>query len=337
MAEFHEESGLLIPGIDGETPLGFLAGLGLLQVVSDTFERGRVSSVGDRPRLAWRQADAIRPVLFGTASLELLAELILEDSRYWGDSAVLRFRYVKQEKQGPKPVGGLSAPLAVVRAWQRDRREAEDEASLFYGAALFCEDLTEVNGTPASADDHAAQEVPIDPDVALELTVAKTFFDFTARRAQFLEQAEAIRAYLNMEIISDALRTGAVDYNAPRTLDWDPSADTPGAIYTGFRRGYLPVHEWLGFRALKLFPIAKAGTRVRMTACSGRRLDGEFTWPIWERPASLDVVRSLVSYPNLAGLGLEQRRALGLSGLLRAELTKKADGYTGTFAPSRPI
>src|SRR5690606_5832343 len=137
-----------------------------------------------------------RPVLFGVASLEALAELVLEDCVRWRTSPLLSFRYVKQEKQGPKAVGGLRAPLAVVRAWQRARRDAEDDAALAYAAALFCDGVTEINKKPATLADYLGQRIAIDPDVNLELTVERTFFDLTSRNAQFLEQVDIIRAYL---------------------------------------------------------------------------------------------------------------------------------------------
>lgn len=332
MTDHADDGGLLVPGVDGSTPLGFLAGLGLLQVLEDQEESGEIA-----PRLAWRQVDAWRPVLFGAPSLESLAQVVLEDCASWAGSPVLGFRYVKQEKKGPKPVGGLRAPLAVVRAWQRTRRDLEDETSLSYGAGLFCDSVTGVNKTPATDEDHRSLGIPVDRDVDIELTVERNFFDLTARNAQFLEQVEIIRNYLRLDIITAALGAGASDYEAPRTLDWDPSSDTPGAIYTGFRRGFLPVHEWLGFRALRMFPLANAGSKVRMTACTGRRLNGAFTWPLWERPAVLDPIRSLLGHPDLSGLSPAERRAFGISSLFRADLTKKADGYTGTFAPARPV
>lgn len=324
--------GLLIRGIDGTTPLGFLAGLGLLQVMTDT----RLPE-HQAPLIAWKRFDTWRPIVHGAASLESVAQTVFDDSQGWADSALLRFRYVKQEKQGPKAVGGLRAPLSVVRAWSRSQREEQGEAALAYGAALFCDCVTEINKKPATEQDHRSEEIAVDPEVDIAHTVERTFFDLTARNAQFLEQVELIRSYLNLEGIGRALAQGEPDYEAPRTLDWDPSSDTPGAIYTGFRRAYLPVHEWLGFRALRLFPVASYGSRVRMTACTGRRLDGEFTWPLWERPVTVDVVRSLLGHPRLSTLTHEERRAFGISELLCAGLTKKADGYTGTFAPARPV
>ncbi|OQX68408.1 MAG: hypothetical protein B6A08_10345 [Sorangiineae bacterium NIC37A_2] len=332
MSDNNKDADLTIPGIDGGTPLGFLAALGLLQVLDDAHLQG-----GPPPRLSWKQLDAWRPVLHGAESFEGLAQAIHEDCKRWSESPLLSFRYVKQEKQGPKAVGGLKAPLAVVRAWSNARRSAEDEESLAYAAALFCDGVTEVNKKPATAADHVSLGIPVDPDVAMALTVERSFFDLTARNAQFLEQVELIRAHLTPGGIEQALRLGAVDYAAPRTLDWDPASDTPGAIYTGYQRGFLPVHEWLGFRALRVFPLSNAGSRPVMTGCTGRRLDGDFTWPLWDRPASLDAVRSLIAYPRLTRLKAEERRALGISTLLQAGLTKKADGYTGTFSPARPV
>jgi hypothetical protein len=332
MSNGEHDDGLVLTGIDGGTPLGFLAALGLLQVLEDARAQGSAAQ-----RLSWKQLDAWRPIVHGAHSFEGLTELIHEDCKRWSESPLLSFRYVKQEKQGPKAVGGLKAPLAVVRAWTSARRMAEDDESLAYAAALFCDGVTEANKKPATAEDHLSLGIVVDPDVDMELTVERNFLDLTARNAQFLEQVELIRAHLTPNGIDEALRLGAPDYEAPRTLDWDPASDTPGAIYTGYRRGFLPVHEWLGFRALRLFPLANLGSKVRMTACTGRRLNGDFTWPLWERPASINSIRALLSYPNLSELSLDERSAFGVSALHQTGLTKKADGYTGTFAPARPV
>lgn len=332
MSNTMNDSGLVISGIDGGTPLGFLAALGLLQVLEDARLAGSPA-----PRLSWKQVDAWRPVLLGAESFEALAQTIHEDCQRWNESPLLTFRYVKQEKQGPKAVGGLKAPLAVVRAWSSARRSAGDEKSLAYAAALFCDGVTEVNKKPATAEDHLSFSIPVDSDVDLDLTVERNFLDLTVRNAQFLEQVEFIRAHLKPDGIEQALRIGAVDYEAPRTLDWDPASDTPAAIYTGYQRGFLPVHEWLGFRALRLFPLSNAGSRAIMTGCTGRRLDGDFTWPLWDLPAALDAVRSLVGFPRITKLDRDERRALGISELLQAGLTKKADGYSGTFSPAKPV
>lgn len=322
---------VVLPGIDGTTPLGFLAALGLLRIL------GAPESAVETPRLSWRQLDTWRPVLHGVDSLDGLAKLVFDDSQRWAGSPLLRFRYVKQEKQGPKAVGGLKAPLAVVRAWTSERRGEGDEESLRYGAALFCDAVTEPNKKPAAPEDHDRLGIAYDREVDLALTVERSFLDLTSRNAQFLEQAELIRAYLQPGLIHQALSEGTLDYETPRTLDWDPASDTPAAIYTGYRRGYLPVHEWLGFRGLASLPMSARGTRAIMTSCAGRRLDGTFYWPIWSRPASSRAVDSLLGHPRLARLNRDERRAFGIDALFSAALTKKADGYTGTIAPTTPV
>lgn len=341
MSDDSRQTGLVLSGIDGNTPLGFMAALGLLQVLeaqgkSSQPQAGPATSV----RLSWKQLDAWRPILHSAGDLDDVVNIVMNDVVLWAESPLLNFRYVKLEKQGPKTVGGLKAPLAVVRAWQRGQRDSEREADAAFAAGLFCDAVVEESKKCATKEDHGKCGVAYDPDVDLAQIVERTFFDFTSRNAQFLEQVQVIRSYLKPKILRAALERGAPDYEAARSaraLDWDPTSDTPGAIFTGYQRGFLPAHEWLAFRSLGCFPLASIGRRVLLTACSGHRLDGQFTWPLWERPASLDAIRSLVGYPDLPKLKPDQRRALGVSTLLQARLTKKADGYTGTFAPARPV
>lgn len=328
------EGGVLLGGIDGGTPLGFLAALGLLRIWVE--RQGGDSEAGSDPRLSWRQLDAWRPSFHGPTSLDEIAVAVHEDAGMWAQAPLLQFRYVKLEKKGPKTVGGLKAPVAVLRAWLIERRKLRDEASLAYAAALMCESTTEEIANPATLEQQQEAGIAVSQDVRLDQSTERTFFDFTARNAQFIEQLEHIRAHLDPNIIRAALERGESDPNTPRSMDWDPAADTPGAIYTGYRRGFLPAHEWLAFRGLVHFPITGQGTRVRNTACSGRRLDGELCWPLWSVPAGLDAVRSLVAYPGLARLNADGRRALGIVTVLCAGLTKKADGRSGTFSPSRP-
>jgi len=323
---------VVLEGLDGGTPLGFLAGIGLQQVLADSARE----SGEHAPLLSWRLLDAWRPVLHGPASFDAVAEMVHEDARAWQSAPILHFRYVKIEKNGPKAVGGLRPPLAVLRRWLRERREEGDEVSLAYGAALMCETTGEPIEKPPSVDQLREHEIAVDPDAPLDLSAGRTFFDFTARNAQFLEQVEEIRSYLGLEIISDGLRSGRPDARAPRSMDWDPTADTPGAIYTGYARGFLSVAEWLAFRGLVALPVSGRGSDSRTTACTGRRLAGAFIWPLWEAPTPLSTSRSLVAWPRLDQLEPDALRALGVVTVLRADLTKKADGYSGMFSPSRP-
>jgi hypothetical protein len=326
------EEGVVLEGLDGGTPLGFLAALGVQRVLTD---RAAESDPGSA-RLSWCLLDAWRPILHGPPSLDDVVDRVYEDARAWESAPILGFRYVKVEKQGPKPVAGLRAPIAVLRRWLTERRGADDDTSLAYACALMCESASEMIEEPASVEQLAGHGIGVDPDAPLDRASLRTYFDFSARNAQFLDQVAAIRGYLDRDVIEEGLRMGGEDGGAPRSMDWDPTADTPGAIYTGYARGFLPVAEWLAFRGLVCFPVTGEGASIRTTACNGRRLAGQFVWPLWEVPAGPETVRSLVAWRGIDRLDAEARRALGIATVLRADLTKKADGYSGMFAPSRP-
>jgi hypothetical protein len=327
------KAGVLLEGLDGGTPLGFLSALGVLRIMSERLDRAGES---DSPlRLAWRQLDAWRPIVFGWESLAVIGAAVYEDSLAWANAALLKFRYVKLEKRGPKAVGGLKAPAAVFRAWLSARRQARDEQAVEYAVALMCEEITEEIKGAATVEQHQDEGIALSGEAALDRSAERTFFDFTARNAQFLEQLECIRGHITLDRVLTALERGEADASAPRSMDWDPASDTPASIYTGYQRGFLPVHEWLAFRGLAYFPVGASGGKVRNAACSGRRLEGEFYWPLWEVPAGLDAIRSLVVYPNLSRLNAKAREALGITAVLCASLTKKADGRSGTFSPSR--
>lgn len=324
--------GVVLEGLDGGTPLGFLAGLGVQRVLAD---RGSMSD--KTPLLSWRSLDAWRPVLHGPPSLSAVVQAVQDDAMAWQDSPVLTFRYVKVEKKGPKPFAGLKSPVAVLRAWLRTRRDAGDEASLLNACALMCETATEAIKKPPTAEQLAEYGIEAEPDAPLDRSTLPTFFDFTSRNAQFLDQVDEIRKYLNPTVIETGLTSGAPDPAAPRSMDWDPAADTPGAIYTGYARGFRPAAEWLAFRGLICLPVTGVGTVLVTTGCLGRRKQGTFVWPVWAGPTDPNAVRSIVAYPGLDRLTRAERRALGIAAVFCADLTKKADGYSGMFSPARPV
>lgn len=323
--------GIALEGLDGGTPLGFLAGIGLQRVASK-----HSSSHVAGCRLGWTHLDAWRPVLYDSESLEAIIDLVADDAASWSQAPILGFRYAKIEKRGAKPVASLTPPAAVLRKWLEDRRDAEDWDSLEIACALMCETATEsLKGAPSRLD-HEKFGIAVDPTAPLDRRTLPTFFDFTSRNAQFLDQINLIRGYLTRPALKAQLTQGLPDYDAPRSMDWDPSSDTPGAIYTGFRRGFFPTAEWLAFRGLASLPVTGNGERLQNTACAGRRKQGTFVWPLWQGPVGPEAVRSLLSYPRIERLKPTEREALGIAAVFQADLIKMADGYNGMFSPARP-
>ncbi|HEX7060478.1 MAG TPA: hypothetical protein VF200_00820 [Woeseiaceae bacterium] len=324
-----------LPGLDGGTPLGFLAGLGVLRVL----DRPEGRRPGDEPRLSWRLEDRWHPVVHGIeGDLETIVQHVTRDAEAWENAPVLRFRYPKREKRGVKRVGALAAPVAVYRAWLRSRLDAGDLETLEYAAALAFEAANEPNNKEGvTKEELRAHDVLYDDAAPVDRSTLPTAFDFTSRNAQFLEQVEEIRKTLDAGSILDTLRDGASDPRAAKTLDWDPAADAPGAIYAGRLVRLRPAAEWLAFRGLPFFPVAGRGEVLRTTACRGRRKAGKFIWPLWEVPATSATIASLLRSPGIDALGPAARQERGIVQVFRSQLTKKADGYSGMFAPSEPV
>lgn len=328
------QDGIALPGLDGGTPLGFLAGVGVLRVLRGRGDEERIRE----PRLSWRLGDRWHPVIHGIeGDLETIVQRVADDAEAWADAPVLKFRYPKREKRGLKLVGALSPPVAVYRAWLRERLDAGDLESLEYAAALAFEAANEPKKGGATEDELHEYGVPYDSAAPIDHGTLPTVFDFTSRNAQFLEQVAEIRKALDVSGIRETLRDGTPDPRADRTLDWDPAADAPGAIYGRRLYGLRPAAEWLAFRGLAFFPVAGRGGHLQTTSCRGRRKAGEFIWPLWEVEATAPVIASLLRYPDLDRLEPEARRELGIVQVFRSRLTKKADGYSGMFAPTEPV
>ena len=327
-------NGIALPGLDGGTPVGFLAGLGVLRLL-----RGRENERSTQePRLSWRLDDRWHPVVYGVeGDLETIAQRVADDAEAWATAPVLKFRYPKREKRGLKPVGALAAPVAVYRAWLKHRLDAGDLESLVYAAALAFEAAAEPREGGVTEEELRQHGVPYDSAAPIGHSTLPTVFDFTSRNAQFLEQVDEIRRNLDADSIRDTLRDGTPDPGADRTLDWDPAADAPGAIYGRRLFGLRPAAEWLAFRGLAFFPVAGRGGQLRTTACRGRRKSGEFIWPLWDVEATTPAIASLLRCPDLDRLDPATRRERGIVQVFRSRLTKKADGYSGMFAPTEPV
>lgn len=321
-------SSIVLSGLDGTDPLGFMAALGALEATSRT-----IPSV----RLAWRQEGNWRPVLTGIGTAEELVSLLTADLGSDPVERALGFRYVKSEKLGPKLTGALMPPASVLRAWLRKQLadDALDAAGI--GAALMCETATEAvdpkRGVPASVLE--AFGVRYDDDYPLDRAVSMTPFDFTSRNTQFLDQLDHIRRVLTAEsMLSELLEGGGAPCD--RNMGWDPLLDLPRALFPGARPSARPTAEWLMFRALPLFTLVGDQTHVSMPSFRGRRKSGELSWGLWDGELPRQMVQTLLTMP-IAGMSPEARQARGIRAVFRAAMLKDATGYAGVFSPSAPV
>ncbi len=314
-------------GVVGDTALGFLAGLGIANVCGSLIEAPEVS-------IAW-ETGSWSLVVDGPATLEELADLVGRDAEAWSESPILAFSYPKREKGGVKPFRGLKAPVAVWRAWLERLIDGEDRRALEFAVALAdeaaveempdakCVSATELESygvAPRAVGSHRHSTLP-------------TFFDFTSRNAQFLDQVDVIRRVITAEAVQRAILAEPGASATERTMGWGSSNDRPAALYS-YGGDVNPVLEWLAFCGLSFVPVVSRGKRLRVTACSGRRKCGVFTWPLWDARCTVPVVRALLRADWVVE-SVAHRKRYGVTQVFQSELGKAADGYSGVFLPAR--
>lgn len=284
---------LVVGGLNGSNPLGFLASLGLLRLTG--------------ARLGFLSDGSFQPYLDGYDGD--LAGLVLDDAGKAIGTQPWHLSYEKVEKRGVKVVADLKAPPEVFRTFLvarvKDWLEGDDETAAY--AAAF--------GTDVALDGKG--------------NTKPTAFHFTAANQQFLGTVEQVRASLTREWIEESLFHGGAARRGSN-LRWDPGAERNWALMAANPVGEgtqvdAPL-EWLAFRALPLFPTFPRGARVVTTAVTGRGNAMAFSWPLWDAPASLGTVRSLLQLSW-------ERPARGVFAVCASGIRRTSQGF-GNFGPA---
>ncbi len=301
-------SEVVLAGIDGSNPLGFLAALGLLRLVPSA-------------RLAFLDDGSFRARLEGTdATADELAACIKADVDTGGAAdAPWRFTYTKAatKKQDAQEVADLKPPpeafkqflARAVAAWRAGHRESADYAAAY------------------------ATDVAVDG----KGNTKPTAFHFTAAQQTFLGAVEGIRAGLTLDWIRASLFEGHAE-RPGSNLRWDPGAERNWALMANNPSGEgtrvdAPM-EWLAFRGLPLLPSFPRGARVATTGVTGRGEEMAFTWPLWRIPASLPTARSLLQVA--VAEAASARVARGVFAVCTSAIRRTSQGF-GNFGPSSVI
>ena len=264
--------GLVLKGIDGSNPLGFLAAVGTLRVITN-------ASPSSNWHLRWQMYDgAWTPELLGNDQIsedDLIAMLTpaLEAMK---DQPALKFA---------KNLNVSCEQFRVVTEKAQRAANFIDRHEADFIAAFGCESL------PISGKDPTIQ------DTALRTMSGAGHQHFLGSMLELVQTTEP-----------DHLRTSLFlswQYTDDRpSLRWDPADDRRHAL-----RWKVPSNDpvrtmrganRLAMEALPLLPTAPGARRLQTTGFSQRRGEGVvLTWPIWEGPLSMDVVRSLLSMAAL--------------------------------------
>lgn len=306
---------LVLNGIDGANPLGFLAAVGCLALLS---------SAQPQMRLAWRPSEGTwRPVISG---LELRRETgESEESAFVRDLylalATTSHEPFEIDRRLPFPSTALINKLRDVptHGTAENRRTADVLAA--FGSEAVIGDKGNFEATAfcmVRSGDSAGNGLPAYALELQKLCGEKELSRALFKRWDYLDQGPSLR--------------------------WDPAEDRRYALTwvdpkkDSKNKPVMIGANVLALEALRLFPSVSDGTRLRTTGFAFlSRNHMAFTWPIWESWLNYDELRSTVGIGELnkpvPDRAMLERR--GIVEIFRSERIAP-NQYYKNFTPARP-
>lgn len=269
-AQGRNDPELLLNGLNGSNPLGFLAAIGTLRTIS-------LAEPEDGWRMKWLMYDgAWVPVLLARqpVSAEAIVDLLYAALRL---EATPEFDFSKGLNVKPAEFRA-QAEAAKNQARLQDRRYAD------FIAAFGCEA-------------HSTQDRKNIQDTELRMLSG-------SGHQHFLGTMKSLVAETDKEHLHHALFE-TWNYSDLRLgMRWDPGEDRRYAL-----RWENPSHgggvrtvrgaNRLAVEALPLLPTAPGERELQTTGFSKQGKRVLFTWPIWQVPVGMNVARSLLALSEL--------------------------------------
>lgn len=309
-APVNQEDGLLLPGLDGTNPLGFLAALGLFRAVDDALDRAPI-------RILWQPGlGTWVPVIVGT---DLQPKSLLE---------LLEIALVKQIDQ--HSIGTLnelsdSSDSSRRKLFQLQTRDAcsESRNDTDWLAALACDVVpsSAINQLQTTRRDyHFGNLTSVISNTTSE-HLHRTLFA-TWDYADPLDNQS-----LHLDPTED--RRHAHQWNKPAG---DPDRKSSGGMLGANR---LAIEAFSFFTSL---PENKALHTVGFTGQRSRNT--RWTWPLWNVPISVSCIQSVLTFAELQAeqLSTIERERLRDRGIVAAYRTYRIlVGKTPNFTPPQRI
>ena len=265
-----EAQGLLLNGLDGSNPLGFLAAVGTL----------RTASLADPEadwRIKWLVQDGVwTPAVLTDrpASADALVDLLYSRLRW---KSTPEFDFSKNLNVKPETFRDEAA-AAQSQARQHDRRRAD------FITAFGCELCKTKDGKSIQ-------------DTALRTMSGAGHQHFLGTMKQLSQKTgkhDLHSSLFERWSYSDDKLGMRWDPEEDRryALRWDNPSDGGGVrTVRGANR--------LAIEALPMLPTAPGERELQTTGFSMQDRAVSFTWPIWQVAVSVDVARSLLALPEL--------------------------------------
>ena len=313
---------LLLSGLDGSNPLGFLAAVGTLCILDDAF----AGSV----RLGWRSVHGSwRPLLVGCGSDEReVCEAVLQALKNASTAVFDIGRERRNGKEFNKFPFAHDRFVRKLKDWQ-DKAGPSDRRDLDFLAGFGTE---------------------LYPD-AKEGVFQETGFRMVragdSNRQGMLFYAKAIHKGIDHQQIERTLFQPWDYRDEGYSLRWDPIEDQayalrwkdPSRSSVADGPGTMSAANCLAVESLRCFPTFAVGRRSHTTGFHGTKGEGiRFVWPIWTSMVDIETLRSLVALRDLHESPLP-RPALLAKGIEEVYYVRRVqpNQYYSNFAPAQPL
>ncbi len=293
-----ESDWTLLPGLPGDNPLGFLAALGAQTALVNQ---------GHECVLGWTDEPIPSAVLAPSLSLEEIADATLKVAEKWLNGPALEEEAVDTKLKLKPP---------AIRDYLSRGRAAG--ASGVLASCLLAEDSL----------DNSKNAKPTD-------------LYFTAGQQKFVSIARSNLERVTVdELVADL--GSPWRYGGDRdSLMWDTVDDRDHALSASdpskSKKPINPGAEALAVIGLSRFPCFASPGRTLTRGCSGGWKRGEFVWPLWNVPASVRTVDSLLAQVAPEGKRRAWYRGWGISRVLQSQIRRSDQGGYGTFGPPRVV
>lgn len=301
-------NGTHLHGLEGTNPLGFLAALGV-QVL---FEKEP-----DQPKLWWSGDVIPHAVVDSDFPRDRLVEQALRVLPIWAESPALNPGLgSRADNTGKFTPHDLTRYLESTRSKQPGCR---------FATALVAVGSLDRSGKVAKPTD----------------------LYFMAGQLKFLKIARNILRGVDRDGLVEGL-AGPWSYSSPlSSLGWDTTDDRIYALAATnpakTKKLTNPGPEALAILGLSRHPVyagrdLQGRDRTLTQGCAGPwSRGGTYSWPLWTRPATPNVVRSLLAHAAGDQDELDRRsrnyQGWGISSIMRSGIRRSAQGGYGTFGP----
>ena len=314
-----------LTGLDGSNPLALFCALGALVAADDAHGMAKTP----RPRLSWRLDGFWKPTLHANIAADELVALLEADRQSCVYEPALRFTHLKDAKPAEE---GKTQPepqfAAEVKPRPADLRKAlldwvptakpSSRRTLDWFTAFVAEGAYDNNGAGKPSALH-----------------------FTAGQQLFLKAACELVEKTTADEIRAALFGPWATTSLLPVMAWDNSETRDYALRgqsasSEKRQGY-PGTDWLAFRGLVMFPNCAKNGEQRTAGVAGTWKNSILFWPIWERPLTSLVVRSLLATPRLGKLPTTSRERLGIRQIYKSQILRANQGGRGSLTPAAVV